>query len=109
MVDSQRQAENILKMKSFHTTKYRIYPHKWLDKSKGAIRSRELALATADKMTAVLGKQGMTNISKISISKGKEKIQTNIYILTFNQPHIPKEGKIGYCLERVVKYVPASL
>ena len=25
------------------------------------------------------------------------------------QPHIPKEVKIGYCLERVEQYVPAPL
>ena len=42
-MDSQMQAENILKMKSFHTTKYL---HKRLNTSKGVIRSRELALAS---------------------------------------------------------------
>ena len=51
-----------------------------------------------------LGKQGVTMIGRISIRKG-EQIQTNTYMLTFNQPHTP----LGYYLERVEKYIPASL
>ena len=41
--------------------------------------------------------------------KKKENIETNTYILTFYQPHIPKEVKIGYCAERVEQYVTAPL
>ena len=107
-VDSRRQEENILKIKTFHTTKCRAYPHVKLNTSKGFIRSRELALATEDEIASALGKQGATNIKKISIRKGEERIQTNTNILTFNKPQTPKEVKIGYCLERVEQYVPAS-
>ena len=41
-VDSRRLAENILKIKKFHTTKTkcRAYPHEKLNTSKGVIRSR---------------------------------------------------------------------
>ena len=85
-VNSKRQAENILKNKSFYTTKCRAYPHERLNTSKNVIGSRELAGATADEMSATLGKQGVTNIRRITIKKGKEQIQTNTYILTFNQP-----------------------
>ena len=105
-VDSWRQAESILKMKTFHTTKCRAYPHEKLNTFKGVIRSRELALATKEEIASALGKQGVTNI-RIFIRKGEEQIQT--YILTFNQPHIPKEVKIGYCLEKVEQYVPVPL
>ena len=51
-------------------------------------------------------KQGVTNIKRISIRKDEEQIQTNTYILTFNQPHSRKVVKIGYNLERVEKYIP---
>ena len=71
-VDSRRQAENILKIKMFHTTKCRAYPHEKLNTSKGVIRSRELALATEDEIASALGKQGVTNIKRISIKKGEE-------------------------------------
>ena len=76
-VDSRKQAENILKIKTFHTTKCRAYPHEKLNTSKGVIRSRELALATEDEIASAVGKQGVTNIKRISIKKGGERIQTN--------------------------------
>ena len=102
-VDNWRQEENILKIKTFNTTKYRAYPHEKLNTSKGVIRSRELVLATEDEIASAQGKQ------RISIRKGEQRIQTNTYILTFNKSRTPKEVKIGYCLERVELYVIAPL
>ena len=67
-----------------------------------------MALATEEEITSALGKQGVTNI-RIAIRKGDERIQTNTYILTFNQALALKEVKIGYCLQRVEQYVPAPL
>ena len=106
---SWRQAENILKMKIFHTAKCRAYPHERLNTSKWVIRRRKLPLPIAEEMTIVLGKQGVTNIRRISIRKDEKQIQTNSYNLTFNQLHTPKEVKIDYCLVRVEMYVPTLL
>ena len=53
------------------------------------------------------GKQGVTNIRRISIRIDEERIETNTYIRTFYQPL--KEVKIGYCLEKVEQYFPARL
>ena len=108
-MDSWRQAENILKIKTFHTTKCRAYPHEKLNSSKGVIRSREFALATKDEIASALGKQGITNIKRIYIRKGEQRIQTNTYILAFNKPRTPNEVKIGYCIEGVEQYVPVPL
>ena len=108
-VESRSQVESILKMKIFHTTKCGAYLHEKLNTSKEVIRSRELPLATEEEIASVRGKQAVTNIRRISIRKGKERIQTNTYILRFNQPRTPKEEKIGYCLEKVEQYVPAPL
>ena len=63
-----------------------------------------MALATEEEIASALGKQGATNIRK-----GEERIQTNIYILTLNQPHTSKKVKIGFCNERVEQYVPVLL
>ena len=108
-MDSRRQAESILKIKTFHTTKCRAYPHEKLNTSKRVISSKDLVTATEEEIASAPGKQGVTNIRRISIRKGWERIQTNTYIPTFNQPHTPKEVKIGYCLERVEQYVSAPL
>ena len=92
-------------MKTFHATKCRAYPHEKLNTSKGVIKSRGLVLATEEEIASALEKQGVTNLRRISIRKGKEQIQTDTYILTFNQPRTPKEVKIGYCLvSRAVRH-----
>ena len=83
-VNSWRQAENILKMKSFHTTKCRADVHERLNTSKGVIKSRELVLATAEAIIAALTKQGVINIRKIAVSKGKEQIETKTYNMSQN-------------------------
>ena len=88
-LDSQRQAENLLKIKNYHNSKCKTYANERLNISNGVIRSRELVLATEEEMAAALGKQGVTNIRRVNIKKGSEKVETNTYILTFNQPQIP--------------------
>ena len=104
--DSHKHAENILKMKTFHAKKSKVYPHEKLNTSKGVIGSKDLSLATAREITAALGgKKGVTDYKIIIIKKGGEKIWTNTYSLMFNQPQIPKEVKIGYCLEKVERYI----
>ena len=105
-MESLRQAENILKIKTFHTAKYKAYPHDKLNTSKGVIRCWELALTTEEEIASA---QGVTNIWRVSIRKGEQRIQTNTYILTFNNPHTPNEVKKGYCLQKVEQYVPTPL
>ena len=95
------------KMKTFHTTNCRAYLHEKPNIFKGVIKSGELSFPTEEELASALGKQRVTNMRRISIRKGEEWIQTNTYILTFNQPCTPKEVKISYWLERVEVYVPA--
>ena len=99
-VDNRRQAETILKIKTFQTTKCRAYQQVKLNTSKGVIRSRKLELAREEEKASALRKQGV-NFIRISIRRGEQRIQTNTYILTFNHPRTPNEVKIGYCLDRV--------
>ena len=65
-----------------------MYPYERLNTSKGVIRSREMSLATSERIRAALGKQRVTNYKRITIRKVGEEIQTNTYILIFNQPEI---------------------
>ena len=96
-VDSRIQPENINKNVSYD--QMQSVPA-WENQ-----HFQELALATEDE----IGKQGVTNIKRIYISKGEQRIQTNTYILTFNKPRTSKELKIGYCLEKVEQRVPTPL
>ena len=108
-VDSWKQAKNILKGKTFNTTKYRTYSQKNLNTSKGVIKSRELALATKEEMSAALEKQGFQILEELPWEKAEKKLKPTPTSLTFNQLHIHKEVKIGYCLQGVEQYVPAPL
>ncbi len=60
-------------------------------------------------MTTVFGKQGVTDYKIIVIKKDGDEIQTNTYILTFSKPKIPKEVRIGFCLEKMEQDIPASM
>ena len=62
-----------------------------------------------EKNKVAFGKQEVTKYKRITIRMGGEEIQTNTYILIFNQPKILSEVNIGYSLERVEQYIPASL
>ena len=66
-------------------------------------------MTTEQDIVSALGKQGITNIKRISIRRGEQRIQTKTYIQTFNKLRTPNEVKIGYCLERLEQYVPAPL
>ena len=89
-MDSRRQAE----MKTFDMMKCRASLHARLNASKRVIRSRELA--TEEEIASALGKQGLTNIRRIFIRKGKEWIPTNTYTLTFNKPHTPTDRLLSW-------------
>ena len=108
-VDSWRPAENILKMKTFHLTKCKACLHGRLNTSKGVIRSMELSLAASEEITSALAKQSIRDYKGITPRKGGEEIQTNIYILSFNLPKIPKEVKSGYFLDCMEQYLTTPL
>ena len=80
-VNYKKHAVNLIKMKTFHN----VYPHDRLNTSKGVIRSRELSLATLEEIKIALGKQEVIDYKNVSIRRGREKIQTRPYILTFNK------------------------
>ena len=63
-------------MKTFPSLKCKIYPHENLNTTKGVIRNWELSLATPEDIQTDLGKQGVTNQKKITIS---EEIQTQAF------------------------------
>ena len=50
----------------------------------------------------------VTDYKRITIRRGDEEIQTDIYILTLNKFKVLKEIKIGYSLEKV-EYINAFL
>ena len=97
--NNQKRHEKLIRMKTFHIFQWKVYSHEKLNTLKGVIRNRELSL----------WKQVITDYERIIIRKGGEEIQTHTYILISNKATIPKEMKIGYCLEKTEQYIPAHL
>ena len=96
-------------MTKFHTINVKTYPHKSLNISKGVVRSKELSLCTIDKIKKEMKKQGVTEVKRGTIKKEGKLIETNTYIMTFDQPKIPERIKVGYTMERVEQFIPNPL
>ena len=108
-VDKRKNSDFLLKMTKFHTINIKTYPHKSLNISKGVVRSKELSLCTIDEIKKEMKKQGVTEVKRVSIKKEGKLIETNTYIMTFDQPKIPERIKVGYTMERVEQFIPNPL
>ena len=100
----KKQAEIILKQKKIHNIDIKAYPHERLNTSKGVIRNGELSLCSIMEIKNELKKQNVIDVKRITIKKQNEIIETNTYILTFNNPKTPLEIKIGYTVVKVETY-----
>ena len=92
-------------MTKFHNINVKTYLHKSLNISKGVVRSKKLSLCTIEEMK----KQRVTEVKRISIKKERKTIETNTYVMTFNQSKIPEKIKVGYRMEMVEQYIPNPL
>ena len=54
-------------------------------------------------------KQGVTEVKRVTMKKEGKLIETNTYIMTFDQPKIPEKIKVGYTMERVEQFIPNPL
>ena len=108
-VDKRKNADFLLKMTKFHTINVRTYPHKSLCISKGVVRSKELSLCTIEEIKKEMKKQGVTEVKRVTMKKEGKLIETNTYIMTFDQPKIPEKIKVGYTMERVEQFIPNPL
>ena len=96
-------------MEKFHNLKCHAYPHAKSNASNGAVKSKEMSLATPEEIETAFKKQGIKEYRRVTIHQNDETIQTHTYILTFEKPSIPKEIRIGYTIERVEQYIQAPL
>ena len=100
-LDKRKNADFLLKMTKFHIINVKSYPHKSLIISKGVVRSKELSLCTIEEIKKEMKKQSVTEVKRVTIKKEGKFIETNTYIVIFDQPKIPEKIKVGYTMERV--------
>ena len=96
-------------MEAIWKTGHKTYPYPTLNFLKGVIKSPDLASCSLEKIKLHLKRHGVTNMKRISIPKETRIIDTNTYILTFNEPTTPTSIKIGYINAKVKTYIPNPL
>ena len=67
--------------------------------------NKDLSLCSITGIKNELKKQNIVDVKRITIRKLNQTINTNTYILTFNNPKPSPEIKIGYMLVKVEKYI----
>ena len=60
-----------------------------------------MVMMTQEEIITDLGNQGITDYKRITIRNEDDVVQKHSYIVTFNNPVIPKEVEIGYYLEKI--------
>ena len=109
-VDDKKKklAENLIKMKTYHNLKCKVWLHEKLTTQKGPAKKQNKTktevypLLHQRKKETTQRKQGVTDNKKLIIEKDGEEIQRHTHILTVNNSVNTK--KIECCLERVELY-----
>ena len=86
--------EEILKWKTFNYIKIKTHLHQSLNSSKGLVKSSELSLCTLDEIKFDSKNQNVTDVKRISIKRNGETINTNSYLLYFDNPKPPPPHEI---------------
>ena len=72
------------------------------------IKSPDLASCSLEEIRLHLKPQGVTDVRLISIHKETRTIDTNTYILTFNNPTTTTSIRIGYINTKIETCIPNS-
>ena len=84
--------------------------HKTLNSSKGVIRCKYNMSGMSElEIRDELKDQGVIEVRRVTRTKGRAKVPTNTLFLTFNQPCLPKEIKVGYLKVNVDLLIPNPL
>ena len=111
LIETNRKqiSDKILKLSEFCSLKVKTFPHSSLNFSKGVIRCPDLSGLSEEEILAELTPQGVSGVRRISFSKDGKRIPTNTLVLTFNNPKLPFNIKVGYLIVRVQVYIPNPL
>ncbi|XP_055941648.1 uncharacterized protein LOC129971696 [Argiope bruennichi] len=108
-VSSEKQVQQIMKIKSIGSIPVSVTPHRTLNFTKGVISCGELFNTPVEQITKDLNSQGVTNVRRITIRKDGQLLNTKHLILTFHSPKLPGFIKAGYMNLPVRPYIPNPL
>ncbi|GBN58464.1 hypothetical protein AVEN_187342-1 [Araneus ventricosus] len=108
-VQSRKQSEQIVKLKTFSNIPITVSPHASLNSSKGVITCGELLNVTTEEILKELQGQGVSHVRRISIRRDGQLLNTKHLILTFDSAKLPENIKAGYMRLSVRTYIPNPL
>ncbi|GFN94964.1 RNA-directed DNA polymerase from mobile element jockey [Plakobranchus ocellatus] len=91
---SNDQAKKLGEIATFLDIPVTVSPHKSLTSSKGVTRSRDLRCCSEEEMVEELS--DVTNVRRIKVRRGEDKIQTDTVALTFDSRKPPSKIRAGY-------------
>lgn len=103
------QANSLLKIKNFGDLNIQAFGHKTLNYTKGVIYSPELSMVSDDEFKEELNSQKVCDAKRIINRKNGETKPTNLVILTFDTPVLPKQIIAGYLKINVRPFIPNPL
>eukprot|EP00745_Piridium_sociabile_P035476 TRINITY_DN619_c0_g2_i1.p1 TRINITY_DN619_c0_g2~~TRINITY_DN619_c0_g2_i1.p1 ORF type:complete len:451 (-),score=53.34 TRINITY_DN619_c0_g2_i1:176-1528(-) len=106
---TQMHSHMLMKSKSLIDRPIRVSPHRTLNSSKGVIRCRDLRGVSEAEMKTELASQGVTDVYRVLVRKGEERVPTDTFFLTFCKTTLPRSIKVGYLQVTVSLYVPSPL
>ncbi|GBN43363.1 hypothetical protein AVEN_80825-1 [Araneus ventricosus] len=108
-VQSRKQSEQIVKLKTFSNILVTVSPHATLNSSKGVITCGELLNVPTEEILKELQGQGVSHVRRISIRRDGQLLNTKHLILTFDSAKLPENIKAGYMRLSVRTYIPNPL
>ena len=107
-VDRKPIVDKLLKTKKIADIPVIIEEHKALNSSQGMVYcdNVEIKKMTNDQIQAEMENQDVTKVHRIQKRNGDHHEPTNLLIITFGKPLLPKYVKIGYLNVDVRTYIP---
>ncbi|GBO20691.1 hypothetical protein AVEN_140338-1 [Araneus ventricosus] len=94
-VQSRKQSEQIVQLKTFSNILITLSPHATLNSSKGVITCGELLNVPIEEILKELQGQGVSHVRRISILRDGQLLNTKQLILTFDSAKLPENIKHG--------------
>ena len=108
-VDQKQLYDRLMTTKKLDDIPVIIEEHTGLNTSKGIVfcDSEAIGKMSNDEIKSEMESQNVTEVYRvIQKREGEEDRETNMYILTFSTPTLPKEVKMGYIKLNVKLYIP---
>jgi len=108
-VQSKKQADKALQMKTWIDKEVTVSAHRSLNTSRGIIRCREFRDCDDAEVLNALNTQGVTAVKRIMARKNGTLEKTNTFIVTFGLPVPPKSVRAAYMKIDVELFIPNPL